>query len=152
MVEAILGLPEGTHTAVKYTSVLLLGELCEWIEKHEAFLDPILNFLVCCLPQQGVGAAAAIALQNICATCNEHMPRHVPIMLQLLHQVDTFAITNNAVIGLLKGTGQRDKFNKFNNIVLCRCGVDNRLHEPSGIDDRTARVVFHATEPALSVN
>lgn len=103
VVEAILNLPENTHIAVKYTSVLLLGELCEWIEKHPNTLDPILNFLVCCLPQQGVGAAAAIALQSICATCNDHMPRHVPILLQLLHQVDTFAITNNAVIGLLKG-------------------------------------------------
>ncbi|CAH0560696.1 unnamed protein product [Brassicogethes aeneus] len=103
VVEAILSLPETTHISVKYTSVLLLGELCEWIEKHANTLDPILNFLVCCLPQQGIGAAAAIALQNICATCNDHMPRHVPIMLQLLHQVDTFAITNNAVIGLLKG-------------------------------------------------
>lgn len=103
VVEAILNVPENTHIAVKYTSVLLLGELCEWIEKHPNTLDPILNFLVCCLPQPGVGAAAAVALQNICACCNDHMPRHVPILLQLLHQVDTFAITNNAVIGLLKG-------------------------------------------------
>lgn len=101
--EAILNLPENTHIAVKYTSVMLLGELCEWIEKHPNTLDPILNFLVCCLHQPGVGAAAALSLQNICATCNDHMPRHVPILLQLLQQVDTFAITNNAVIGLLKG-------------------------------------------------
>lgn len=42
--------------------------------------------------------------------CNEHMARHVPILLQLLHQVDTFAITNNAVIGLLSGVA---------NIVQC---------------------------------
>lgn len=38
------------------------------------------------------------------------MARHVPILLQLLHQVDTFAITNNAVIGLLSGVA---------NIVQC---------------------------------
>lgn len=50
-----------------------------------------------------LGAAAAASLQSICITCNEHMARHVPILLQLLHQVDTFAITNNAVIGLLSG-------------------------------------------------
>lgn len=94
---------ENTHIAVRYTSVLLLGELCEWIEKHPESLDPILNFLVCCLPQAGVGAAAAAALQNICTACNKHMARHIPVLLQLLHQVDTFAVTNNAVIGLLKG-------------------------------------------------
>lgn len=103
MVEAILNLPEHTHIAVRYTSVLLLGELCEWVEQHPTSLDPILNFLICCLSQQGIGAAAATALQNICAACNEHMARHVPILLQLLHQVDTFAIANNAIIGLLKG-------------------------------------------------
>lgn len=103
VVEAILNIPENTHIAVRHTSVLLLGELCEWVEKHPESLDPILSFLVCCLPQAGIGAAAATALQNICAACNDHMPRHIPILLQLLHQVDTFAITNNAVIGLLKG-------------------------------------------------
>ncbi|GJQ77535.1 Trn-SR [Trypoxylus dichotomus] len=103
VVEAILTIPENTHIAVRHTSVLLLGELCEWVEKHPDSLDPILSFLVCCLPQAGIGAAAATALQNICAACNDHMPRHIPILLQLLHQVDTFAITNNAVIGLLKG-------------------------------------------------
>lgn len=103
VVEAILNIPENTHIAVRHTSVLLLGELCEWVEKHPESLDPILSFLVCCLPQAGIGAAAATALQNICAACNDHMPRHIPVLLQLLHQVDTFAITNNAVIGLLKG-------------------------------------------------
>lgn len=103
VVEAILNLPENTHIAVRYTSVLLLGELRDWIEKHPQSLDPILNFLVCYLSQAGVGNAAVTALQNICTACNEHMSRHIPILLQLLHQVDTFAITNPAVIGLLKG-------------------------------------------------
>lgn len=99
MVEAILNVPEGTHIALKYTSILLLGELCDWIEKHPETLDLILNFLVCCLSQTGIGAAAAVSLQNICSSCNDHMPRHIPVLLQLLHQVDNFAVTNNAVIG-----------------------------------------------------
>lgn len=34
VVEAILNLPENTHIAVRHTSILLLGELCEWIEMH----------------------------------------------------------------------------------------------------------------------
>lgn len=103
VVEAILNAPANTHIAVKYTSVLLLGELCEWIEKHPNTLDLILNFLVCCLPVPGIGAAGAVALQNICASCNDHMPRHIPVLLQLLHQSDTFAISNVATVGLLKG-------------------------------------------------
>lgn len=34
VVEAILNLPENTHIAVRHTSILLLGELCEWIDRH----------------------------------------------------------------------------------------------------------------------
>lgn len=34
VVEALLNLPSDTHIAVRYTSLLLLGELCEWMEKH----------------------------------------------------------------------------------------------------------------------
>lgn len=103
VVEAILSLPENTHVAVRFTSVLLLGELCEWIEKHPQSLEPILNFLLYSLQQPGIAAAAATSLQSVCGACNDHMPKHVPVLLQLLHQVDTFAITNNAVIGILKG-------------------------------------------------
>ncbi|XP_031340028.1 transportin-3-like isoform X1 [Photinus pyralis] len=103
VVEAILNLPENTHVAVKYTSILLLGELCEWIERHPATLDLVLNFLVCCLSQPRIGGASATALQNICAACNDHMPRHIPVLLQLLGQIDTLAIANSAIIGLLKG-------------------------------------------------
>lgn len=103
VIEAILHLPKNIHVAVRHTAVLLLGELSAWVEKHPASLDPILNFLVNCLPQADIGAAAATSLQNISVTCNEHMPRHVPILLQIMGQIDTFAVTNNAVIGLLSG-------------------------------------------------
>ncbi|XP_017783001.1 PREDICTED: transportin-3 [Nicrophorus vespilloides] len=114
VVEAILNIPPSTHIAVRYTSVLLVGELCEWIEKHPSTLDPILNFLVNCLSEPGIGPASATAIQNICAACNEHMSRHVPVMLQLLRQVDSFAITNDAVIGLLKGVAA----------IISKCDLD----------------------------
>lgn len=38
VVEAILTLPETSHIAVRYTSTYLIGELCDWIEKHPQFL------------------------------------------------------------------------------------------------------------------
>lgn len=44
VVEAILNLPENTHVAVRHTSVLLLGELCEWIERHPQSLGK-LNYI-----------------------------------------------------------------------------------------------------------
>ncbi|KAK7866974.1 hypothetical protein R5R35_006810 [Gryllus longicercus] len=103
VVEAILHLPETTHIAVRYTSVLLLGELCEWIEKHPQSLETILNFLLYCLQQPQLASAAAIALQNICSACQDHMTVHFNGLLQIIQSLDTFRITNEAAIGLLKG-------------------------------------------------
>jgi transportin-3 len=42
VVEAILNLPPNSHIAVRYTSLLLLGELCEWIEKHPQSLGNLM--------------------------------------------------------------------------------------------------------------
>jgi hypothetical protein len=48
VVEAILSLPENTHMAVRHTSVLLLGELCEWIERHPQSLGKsMLHYWLC---------------------------------------------------------------------------------------------------------
>lgn len=38
VVESILNLPTNTHIAVRHTSLLLLGQLSEWIEKHPQYL------------------------------------------------------------------------------------------------------------------
>ncbi|KAH8032052.1 hypothetical protein HPB51_022800 [Rhipicephalus microplus] len=46
VVEAILKLPAESHTAVRHTSIQLLGELCEWIDKHPQYLG---SWLVFCL-------------------------------------------------------------------------------------------------------
>ncbi|XP_015607153.1 transportin-3 isoform X2 [Cephus cinctus] len=103
VVEAILNLPENAHIAVRHTSVLLLGELCEWIEKHPQSLEPVLNFLLACLNQRGLGNAASRALQSICAACPLHMAAHFQGLLQIARSLDNFAISNDAAIVLLKG-------------------------------------------------
>lgn len=87
VVKAILNIPNNTHVMVRFTSILLLGELCEWIELHQACLDPVLDFLVASLPRDGLAIASATALQNICTTCNQLMPMHVSMLLHLLQQV-----------------------------------------------------------------
>lgn len=48
VVEAILNMSEQTHIAVRYTAILLIGELCDWIENHPESLEAVLNF--CCTP------------------------------------------------------------------------------------------------------
>lgn len=54
VVEAILSMPETVHINMRYTSVMLLGELCEWIsnDQHSETLGDnyeqyyIYNFIV----------------------------------------------------------------------------------------------------------
>lgn len=104
VVEAILNLPPTTHIAVRYTSTQLLGELCEWIEKHPQYLDPVLNFLLSCLQQKQLATIGASALQNICSACRNQMASHFGGLLQIIRALDTFSISNEAAVGLLKGT------------------------------------------------
>ena len=103
VVEAILNIPENTHIAVRHTSVLLLGELCDWIESHPQSLEPVLNFLLSCLSQRGLANAAAGALQSICTACPLHMASHFQGLLQIARALETLTISNEAAIGLLKG-------------------------------------------------
>lgn len=103
VVEAILNLPPTTHVAVRYTSVMLLGELCEWIEHHPESLEPVLNCLLYALQQPALACAAASALQSICAACRSHMNQHLSGLVQIVQSLDTFCISNDAAIGLLKG-------------------------------------------------
>lgn len=103
VVEAILNVPENTHIAVRHTSILLLGELCEWINSHPQSLEPVLNFLLACLNHRGLASAAFGALHSICTACPEHMSSHFPGLLQIARCLDSFPISNDAAIGLLKG-------------------------------------------------
>ncbi|KAF7284856.1 hypothetical protein GWI33_021499 [Rhynchophorus ferrugineus] len=103
VIEGILNMPDTTHIAVRHTSLMLLGELCEWMEEHPSTLIPVLNFIIRSLEQPGLGFAAASALQNICSTCSGSLCGHVvPVLMQLLHQVDSFSITEEVVVGLFK--------------------------------------------------
>lgn len=104
VVEAILNLPETTHIAVRYTSVMLLGELCDWIQQHSESLQAVLNFLLYSLQQKnGLAPAAAVALQSICSSCKDQMICHIDGLVQIARSLDSFEINNESAIGLLKG-------------------------------------------------
>ena len=45
VVQAILGLPSAVHISVRCTGIKLIGELCEWLNKHERYIDAALNFV-----------------------------------------------------------------------------------------------------------
>lgn len=102
--QAILKMPENTHIAFRYTSIMLLGELCEWIDNHPESLEAVLNFLLYSLSQKnGLAAAAASALTQICTTCKSRMTYHLNGLLQIAQNLDTFEISNESTINLLKG-------------------------------------------------
>lgn len=65
--------------------------------------EPVLNFLLACLNQKGLGNAASGALLNICTACPLHMASHFSGLLQIACSLDNFAINYDAALGLLKG-------------------------------------------------
>lgn len=103
--EAILNLPENTtHIAFRYTSIMLLGELSEWIDNHPHSLEAVLNFLLYSLNQKnGLAAAAATALTQICTACKSRMTCHLDGLLHIAASLDSYQITNESAINLLKG-------------------------------------------------
>ncbi|KAL5279891.1 Trn-SR family protein [Megaselia abdita] len=104
VVEAILNLPENTHIAVRYTSIMLLGELCDWIDSHPQSLQAVLNFLLFSLQQKnGLAPAAAISLTHICSANREQMTYHITGLIEISRSLDNFEISNELAIGLLKG-------------------------------------------------
>uniref|UniRef100_A0A1B0C433 Uncharacterized protein n=1 Tax=Glossina palpalis gambiensis TaxID=67801 RepID=A0A1B0C433_9MUSC len=52
VVEALLNLTDKTCTAVRYTSIMLLGELCDWIDHHSETLQAVIDILLCSLQQK----------------------------------------------------------------------------------------------------
>ncbi|XP_054715375.1 transportin-3-like [Uloborus diversus] len=114
VIEAILNLPETTHISVRYTSTYLMGELCDWIEKHPQYLDPTLNFLLSCLQKSPLSTVSATALQNICSVCKKQMTSHFSCLLHIIKAIDTISISNEAAVGLLKGTA----------LILCQMPLE----------------------------
>lgn len=68
-----------------------------------------------CLSQKGLGSAACGALLSICTACPSDMALHFPGLLQIAGSLDSFAISNDAAIGLLKG---KIKIYLYNKIII----------------------------------
>lgn len=74
----------------------MVNEVC-------VYTEPVLNCLLYALQQPQLACAAATALQSICAACRTHMSQHFSGLVQIVQSMDTFCISNDAAIGLLKG-------------------------------------------------
>lgn len=104
VLEAILGLPENCHVAIRYTSVNILGQLCDWIAAHPTTLEAVLNFLLGALQKKaGLASAAAQSLQLICTSCHKEMINHVSGLVEIARCLEMFEVQPEAAIALLKG-------------------------------------------------
>uniref|UniRef100_A0A3B4A4Z2 Uncharacterized protein n=1 Tax=Periophthalmus magnuspinnatus TaxID=409849 RepID=A0A3B4A4Z2_9GOBI len=103
VLEQVVLLPENVHMAVRYTSIELVGEMSEVVDRNPRFLDSVLNYLMKGLREKPLASAAAKAIHNICSVCRDHMAQHFQGLLEIARSLDSFALSTEAAVGLLKG-------------------------------------------------
>lgn len=104
VLEGVVRLPESVHVAVRYTSIELVGEMSEVVDRNPQFLDPVLTYLMKGLCQPTLASPSAKAIQNICSVCRDHMAQHFSGLLGIAKSLDNFTLPPEASVGLLKGT------------------------------------------------
>ncbi|KAF7694123.1 transportin-3 [Silurus meridionalis] len=104
VLEQIVLLPQTVHIAVRYTSIELVGEMSEVMDRNPRLLDPVLEYLMKGLREKQLASVAAKAIHNMCSVCREHMAQHFQGLLHIARSLDSFALNTDAAIGLLKGT------------------------------------------------
>ncbi|XP_028254571.1 transportin-3 isoform X2 [Parambassis ranga] len=104
VLQQVVLLPENVHMAVRYTSIELVGEMSEVVDRNPRFLDPVLNYLMKGLREKPLASAAAKAIHNICSVCRDHMAQHFQGLLDIARSLDSFALSTEAAVGLLRGT------------------------------------------------
>lgn len=65
--------------------------------------DPVLQYLLEGLQQPQLASMAATALQSISTQCKDQMTEHFQGLVQIVQAMDTFNLSTEAAIGLLKG-------------------------------------------------
>ena len=65
--------------------------------------DPVLQFLLAGLQEPRLSSVSAQALQSIASMCRDHMKSHFHGLIQIAEAMDTFNLSSEAAIGLLKG-------------------------------------------------
>ncbi|XP_015282833.1 PREDICTED: transportin-3 [Gekko japonicus] len=104
VLDGVVRLPETVHVAVRYTSIELVGEMSEVVDRNPHFLDPVLGFLMKGLCEKQLASVAAKAIHNICSVCRDHMAQHFSGLLEIARSLDSFMLSPEAAVGLLKGT------------------------------------------------
>ncbi|KAM4747695.1 transportin-3 isoform 1-T1 [Rhinophrynus dorsalis] len=104
VLDGVVRLPQNVHVAVHYTSIELVGEMSEVVDRNPQFLDPVLAYLMKGLCEPSLASPSAKAIQNICSVCRDHMAQHFNGLLEIARSLDSFSLPPEAAVGLLKGT------------------------------------------------
>ncbi|CRK91246.1 CLUMA_CG004926, isoform A [Clunio marinus] len=165
VIEAILQLPDNCHIAIRYTSVNILGQLCDWIAAHPTVLERVLNFLLNALQRkESLASASAQSLQLICSACHRDMIHHISGLIEIARCLEMFEIAPDAAIVLLKGIAiiiNRLPSEQILNVMRQLCGFqithihmlmekDNKT-DPTQWIDRLASIYRHVN-PKLEKN
>ncbi|KPP76261.1 transportin-3-like [Scleropages formosus] len=165
VLEQVVLLPQTVHIAVRYTSIELVGEMSEVVDRNPRFLDPVLSYLMKGLGEKPLASVAAKALHNICSVCRDHMAQHFQGLLDIARALDSFALSTDAAVGLLKGTAlvlARLPLEKIAECLSDLCDVqvmalkklisqepsNGKLSDPTVWLDRLA-VIFRHTNPIV---
>ncbi|NXV12912.1 TNPO3 protein, partial [Cepphus grylle] len=65
---------------------------------------PVLGYLMKGLCDRRLASVAAKAIHNICSVCRDHMAQHFNGLLEIARSLDSFTLSPEAAVGLLKGT------------------------------------------------
>ncbi len=104
VVQAILNLPAQVHISVRCTGIKLIGELCDWLNKHAQFIEPALNFVCVGFTQPKLCQVAANTMLSICTQCQQHMVNHLDTLLNIVVSTDSInEMPGEASTELLKG-------------------------------------------------
>ncbi|MCL4123759.1 UNVERIFIED_CONTAM: hypothetical protein GTU68_064559 [Idotea baltica] len=104
VMEGVLSQPETVHIQVAFTSLQLMGELNEWLACHPTILPQVLTFLTKKLQgNPDLATVAAKALDAVCHSCRDHIEDHFDGLMTVAGSLDSFSVSNDAVVGLLKG-------------------------------------------------
>lgn len=105
-VPVLLSIPPDEHYAIRATTLRLMAELVDWIDLHPDLLDQVLMFLLQGLKIPAVATYAAKAVQNVCQKCRNRMAPHFHLLLQIIQAADNLRLSNDAIVGLLKGAAE----------------------------------------------
>lgn len=72
-------------------------------EQSFFFADPVLQYLLSGLQHPLLASVAATALQSISTQCRDLMIDHFQGLVQIVQAMDSFNLSSEAAIGLLKG-------------------------------------------------